>query len=616
MANRRDHHGRDFRLPDPPIRLNQIPKPVIVLVATVLIVGVGWLVFCQFFRVNIGPDEAGIVINKFGEDTGEKFAYSWGQKGTMIETMPPGSYFFNSVMRDIKVVKAIDVPAGKAMVLSAKFGGSPPGGQIMAENDRVEDGKFIPGQKGPRPRIYGPGRYRINTPDAFDYEIFDATVITTTGPNVATSVAQSSSSRTTTSRSRARKQSQPSPAPAPQPQPAAAAPAAAFTHAIGVVISKVGDSLPGGQILAEEGQKGILRRVLGPGMYYIHPRMQEVTTVPAVDIAAGYVGVVTQLVGKLLPPDKPLATATDEKGVAGKVLGPGTYYVNPYAAKVDPVDSRYQKVAIEGAGGISFPSTDSFTIVVDLAFEWRYTPGEIPRTFVTLGGMEKVVTNILIPQARSIGRTQGSKHAGRDFIEGEPRQAFQDNFAKEFAGYFQDKGLEIPRVAVKRIVPPTQIAERMRKAVVAMESLLANKEKEQTNRIEAAFTEAQAMVNYVERQVEAETELLVEEIIATADKAKGLVEAETEKQVATLELQAATIEAQITEVLGQADADGDKYVRQAKADGLKLMVDAFQKASAYVSFKFAEAFTPDTKLMMSEDAFLRFLEGLSGTAVR
>ena len=65
---------------------------------------------------------------------------------------------------------------------------------------------------------------------------------------------------------------------------------------------------------------------------------------------------------------------------------------------------------------------------IGLAFEWRYTPGQIPRTFVTLGDPDKVTNNLLVQQARSIGRIEGSRYPGRDFIEGEPRQAFQDNF--------------------------------------------------------------------------------------------------------------------------------------------------------------------------------------------
>jgi len=44
----------------------------------------------------------------------------------------------------------------------------------------------------------------------------------------------------------------------------------------------------------------------------------------------------------------------------------------------------------------------------------------------------------------------------------------------------------------------------------------------------------------------------------------------------------------------------------------KLLVDAFGQAPAYVSYKFAEAFTPDTRMLMSEDAFLQFVTQISG----
>ncbi len=604
---------RDFEMPDPPIRLSQIPASVITFFLTVILVVLGWALFSGLFRVNIGPNEVGIVTNKFGNDTGEKFAYSWDDKGTMVETLPPGNYFLNSLLRDVKVVEVVEVPAGQAMVLVAKYGASPRAGKIMAEEDELDaDGRIKkPGQKGPRPRVYGPGKYRINT-DAFDCQVFDATLITTTGPAAQTAVERAYRDTARTSRRRGRRPAPVKEAVAVPASQRSAAPEVAFSHNLGVVTSKVGAPLRPGQLLAEENQKGIKKRIMGPGMYYVHPRMMTVTPVKAVDIPAGYVGVVTQYVGEPLPPDQPLATRPDQQGIAADVLGPGTYYLNPHAKKVDRIDARYQKFSMEEAEGIKFPSTDSFTIEVDLAFEWRYTPGEIPKTFDTLGDSENVINNLLIQQARSIGRIEGSRYAGRDFIEGEPRQAFQDNFATTFAASCKEKGITIPRVAVKRIVPPTQIAERMRNAVVAQETLLANKEKEQTARVEALYEEAKTNIEFVEKQVEAETELKVQEIEAEAAKERGLIEVETEKQVAALELQAAEIEAQITELLGQAEADGDRYMRKAKADGLKLLVDAFQQASAYVSYKFAEAFTPDTRLIMSEDSFLEFLGGLSG----
>ncbi len=608
---------REFEFPRPPFKLPAVPGPLITTIASIVLIVLGWTVFSAFFRVDVGPDRVGIVTNQFGSDTGEKFAYTWGQKGVMIDTLPPGNHFFNSLMRDITLVDAIDVPPGKAMILNAKYGDAPTDGRIIAEDD-VRDGATGAitkrGEKGPRRRVYGPGRYRIN-PDAFDVQIFDATVITTTGPASPVTVLQTPPDRTRAPRQAPPRQAAPEAARPPvvsaAPPAPGAAPKPAFTHRIGVVISKVGEQPPPGQVLAEEGQKGPLRRLLGPGMYFLHPAMQDVTIIEATDVPAGYVGVVTQQVGKALPPNAALATQPDEKGVASLVFGPGTYFVNPVAAKVDLIDTRFQKLALEGTEGILFPSTDSFPIEIDLAFQWRYTPGDIPRTFVGVGDTQKVIANLLVQQARSIGRIEGSTHAGRDFIEGEPRQAFQEKFATKFAAACKEKGITISRVSVKRIVPPAQIAERMRKAVIAQETMLANKEKEQTNRIEAAYKEAQARVAYTEQQVEAETELLVRGLEAAALKEKGLLEAETEKQVAELGLTAAEIEAQSTQLLGQAEADGERLLKQAQADGLKLLVDAFGRPGAYVAYKFAESFGGDTRIMMSEEGFLEFLETIA-----
>jgi len=118
---------------------------------------------------------------------------------------------------------------------------------------------------------------------------------------------------------------------------------------VGVVTSKVGEELPPGEFLAEPGQKGIWRKVLGPGKYRLNPIGYDVEIIDALTIPIGYVGVVTSLAGKETPGGK--FAGPGEKGVRRDVLQPGLYYVNPKEFKVDVVEIGLNQVSLAHRGG-------------------------------------------------------------------------------------------------------------------------------------------------------------------------------------------------------------------------------------------------------------------------
>jgi len=118
---------------------------------------------------------------------------------------------------------------------------------------------------------------------------------------------------------------------------------------VGVVTSKVGDDLPPGEFLADENQKGIWRRVLGPGKYRLNPIGYNITIVDAISIPIGYAGVVTSLSGEQ---SKPGAFAeARQKGVRRDILQPGLYFVNPKEYKVDVLEIGVNQVSLLGKEG-------------------------------------------------------------------------------------------------------------------------------------------------------------------------------------------------------------------------------------------------------------------------
>ena len=118
---------------------------------------------------------------------------------------------------------------------------------------------------------------------------------------------------------------------------------------VGVVVSKVGKELPEGEFLAEPGQKGIWRKVLGPGKYRMNPVGYEIEVVDAVSIPIGYAGVVTSLSGKQAPEGE--FAGPNQKGVREDILQPGLYYLNPREFSVDVLEIGVNQVSLLGKRG-------------------------------------------------------------------------------------------------------------------------------------------------------------------------------------------------------------------------------------------------------------------------
>jgi len=118
---------------------------------------------------------------------------------------------------------------------------------------------------------------------------------------------------------------------------------------VGIITSKVGEELPTGEFLADEHQKGIWRRVLGPGKYRLNPFGYHVEIVDAISIPIGYAGVVTSLSGEQAEPGE--FAGDRQKGVRRDILQPGLYFVNPKEYKVDVLEIGVNQVSLLGKDG-------------------------------------------------------------------------------------------------------------------------------------------------------------------------------------------------------------------------------------------------------------------------
>ena len=114
-----------------------------------------------------------------------------------------------------------------------------------------------------------------------------------------------------------------------------------------IVTAKMGDSLPPGRILAQKGQKGVQEKVLAEGRHFLNPLTYEYEIRPVIVIPAGKIGLVTAKVGEDLPQGDFLANP-GQKGIWRQVLGPGKYRMNPVGYKIDITDATSIPIGYDG----------------------------------------------------------------------------------------------------------------------------------------------------------------------------------------------------------------------------------------------------------------------------
>lgn len=492
------------------------------------------------------------------------------------------------------------VPAGHMAIVTAKTGDPLPAGAILAEE----------GQKGVRREPLAEGRHFLN-PITHDWRVVPITRI-----------------------------------------PAGS---------VGLVTSKNGKELPSGEILApDRDSKGVWKDVLGPGSYRLNPEGYTVDILNAINIPIGYVGVVTSQTGK--PAAAGLFAQPGEKGVLEKVLQPGLYYVNPRAYQVDVVEIGMNQVSIVGKSGtvvltkaqsqsanglgdlqkqtiakqeqkraeyvsrnadagmktkggvpqaslsasdsvafgmnqfVQFPSSDGFAIMLDMTVEFELMPESISKIFMLYGDLPAVVSKIIMPQILSISRMKGSDYKAREFIDGEGRQKFQTEMTEELVRVMKEKSIVVRNAIVRHVEVPAEILAPIQSAAIAKEQDLTNVTQQETEKRRAELNTETAKVVQLRREVEQETAKLVATIAAETKKDVAGIEADAKLAVAKIDLDCAKIQAQIIETKGLADVQARFTVENEEARGKQRIAAAFKDRSLWADLKFAEALNPDLSI--------------------
>jgi len=377
---------------------------------------------------------------------------------------------------------------------------------------------------------------------------------------------------------------------------------------LGVMVRLYGQDPPAGNIIAGDGQKGIVADVLRPGKYRINPYANTVQLVDAVNIRPGHVGVVVSLVGQDIFQNTAITASGDEflvtdlqKGTQNRVLDPGTYYLNPFIVNVVEVNLQSQRFEMSGIDAISFLTQDGFDVRVEGTIEFNIIRQEAARLTHRVGDIEDIVQKIILPRARGYSRIEGSKKRAVDFIVGESRQQFENNLEKHLHQTCQVWGIAINSVLIRNIIPPDEIAAVIRDREIAVQEARKYNQQIQQSKSKAELVRQEMLAKQNSARVAADTQKLKAVIEARQRMAVDLVGAERELEVAKIDQQAAEAKAGAIVVEAQAEKDVVHMQNLAEAEVLTERAKAFGGGDNLARYAFQTRLAPRIDTILTSD---------------
>lgn len=410
---------------------------------------------------------------------------------------------------------------------------------------------------------------------------------------------------------------------------------------VGVRVSLTGDELPYGEFLAkldangEPTSKGIVPGVLRPGRYAIHPYLFKLERKAPITIPGGFKGVVTNLAGPLAADPNQLLVPKGFRGVQEETLDSGTYYLNPYEQRIGLVDCRSQRYNLAENKDMGFPSKDGFWVSLDGVIEFRIHSEKAAEVYVTYNEFKKgdkgeidpfdpideeIIRKVIMPNARSFCRLRGSNELGREFIQGETRTIFQEEFQKEMRQACEPMGIDIIQALITRIRPPEKIASPVRDREIAKQQEKQYQQQILQQESEQKLAIERELVKQKEALVKSQQVVVKLTTAATQEQEVALTKAEEKKAVAQFRLDATLDEAAAIQSKGKAEADVVRFQNEADAAGWKTAVEAFNgDGGLFARFVMLQKLAPSYRRIMANTAdspIMKVFEGFEGTKGR
>lgn len=524
--------------------MNRIKAIIAGVASLIVLVYLGWLGFkWTAMRVYVGPEQALVVINKFGPalppDRITVPAENNNFKGVQEEVRGPGRYFLNPIEYDWELVDLVQIPAGDPQgwdwdhmgqlknlssapmvgLVSLKEGKNPPAGQEVVDANT----------KGIQHEVLTPGTYKINK-HRMEVQIVPAVVVP--------------------------------------------------PGSVGVVTQLVG----------------------GVG---------QVKSATLTEIRAGTVGPITATTTKAEQAQGPtrLVVGATERGILRDVLQPGIYYLNPRMVKVTIVPVGYDAITLQNSDAgrknaesraIRFLSKDGYQVETDFTVVWGRSPADAPNIVANIGTVDKVEENVIEPAMKAACQNEGAKYSAKELIQGLTRSQFQDALSAALEKHVASRNIHVLLALIRNITIKDSsgrdqtdgLLGTIQRANIEVEKELTNKQKTATAAVKASHEQALKLIDVARETVTSETNVLVANLLAESAKKAAEIDAQRELDVASINLEIAQLDAKRVEILGKAGADVERLKNEAQAKGAKLLVDALGSPQAYNKYTFAKNFQP------------------------
>jgi len=467
------------------------------------------------------------------------FIKQGGVKGIQLRTLPPGLWPIHPYLFRVSVAKTTVIPQGKVGVIIAADGASLDPGRLLGKSiaghlsfQNAELFVSAGGQRGPQVYILTPGTYRILNqstpfeggndikPGLFTIRLFDATVIDENQIGLVEALD-----------------------------------GATLNPGDYVAESIEGhDNFQDGhEFIDSKGQRGPQKDILLPGTYYINPLLFKVIPESAKEVKPGEVAVIVSNTGKdpsdeirrqmaakvrermereekeqaaqsaahldvadaemikseMLtgdPADRRLDEGAHEayvvpegyRGIQETVVGPGRYYVNTLA--ITPIIIPTTNQTVEWTSGevvntfnpFEVISKDGFTMQLEVRVVFRVKPEDAPFMVAKIGGIERLIQNVMHPLIDSIFRNQASESSAMAYLQN--RHEEQERAEARVRAHLLKYHVDVVNVLICHIHLPEELMKTQTEKILAEQRQnMYNAQREaEEKRIQLERTKSQA----------------------------------------------------------------------------------------------------------------------------
>src|SRR5712671_702462 len=471
------------------------------------------------------------------------FIKQGGVKGIQLRTLPPGLWPIHPYLFRVSVAKTTVIPQGKVGAIIAADGASLDPGRLLA---RAVDGHlsfqnaelFVSsgGQRGPQVDILTPGTYRILTqsgpieggsdakPGLFTVRLFDATVINENqiglvealdgsplnpGDYVAESVAGHDNFQDGHEFIDGKGQR--------GPQKDILLPGTYYINPLlfKVIPESAKEVKPGevAVIVSNTGKdpSDDIRRQMAAK---VRERMEREEKEQAEETAARLdklddVKTAAEIKNELMtgdPADRRLDEGAHEayvvpegyRGIQETVVGPGRYYVNTLA--ITPIIIPTTNQTVEWTSGevvntfnpFEVISKDGFTMQLEVRVVFRVKPEDAPFMVAKIGGIDRLIQNVMHPLIDSIFRNQASESSAMAYLQN--RHEEQERAEARVRAHLLKYHVDVVNVLICHIHLPEELMKTQTEKILAEQRQnMYNAQREaEEKRIQLERTKSQA----------------------------------------------------------------------------------------------------------------------------